>query len=61
MNFCSDRIILDSGLTGLNNTYIYIYIYIYIYNLRQDLTQGLFCSGDLGKKEVGYESWLVLC
>ena len=25
MIFCPDRIIPDSGLTGLNNTYIYIY------------------------------------
>ena len=26
MIFCPDGIIPDSGLTGLNNTYIYIYI-----------------------------------
>ena len=27
MIFCPDGIIPDSGLTGLNNIYIYIYIY----------------------------------
>ena len=32
MIFCPDGIIPDSGLTGLNNTYIYTYIYIYIYS-----------------------------
>ena len=30
MIFCPDGIIPDSGLTGLNNTYINIYIYIYV-------------------------------
>ena len=30
MIFWPEGIIPDSGLTGLNNTYIYIYIYIYI-------------------------------
>ena len=29
MIFCPNGIISDSGLTGLNNIYIYIYIYIY--------------------------------
>ena len=28
MIFCPDGIIPDSGLTGLNNIYIYIYIYM---------------------------------
>ena len=31
-DFCPDEITPNSGLTGLNNTYIYIYIYIYIGN-----------------------------
>ena len=61
MIFCPDGIIPNSGLTGLNNTYIYIYIYIYITLyiniLHNDVTMLLKIV--TGRQKAGFTSFYI--
>ena len=56
MIFCPDRIIPDSGLTGLNNIYIYIYIYRILSPVKPEL--GVIPSGqEIIREWIFKSSW----